>query len=64
MFRAVTVSGIRDYISSWNENSKLFTWTATADEMLAKVRLVQTYGEETRQQLCEVTQMGSRDTSA
>ncbi|MYR91001.1 IS630 family transposase, partial [Streptomyces sp. SID685] len=27
---------------SWNENAKPFTWTATADEVLVKVRLVQT----------------------
>ncbi|MYR87541.1 IS630 family transposase, partial [Streptomyces sp. SID685] len=32
----------RDYINSWNENAKPFTWTATADEILVKVRLVQT----------------------
>ncbi|MFD9590975.1 hypothetical protein ACFWBM_40520 [Streptomyces sp. NPDC059980] len=25
-----------------NENAKLFTWTATTDEILAKIRLVQT----------------------
>ncbi|MFJ1594391.1 hypothetical protein ACIOD0_29720 [Kitasatospora albolonga] len=30
-----------DYVNSWNENAKPFTWTATADEILAKVRLVQ-----------------------
>ena len=38
----VLVTQIRDYISSWNENAKPFTWTATTDEILAKVRLVQT----------------------
>jgi transposase len=38
----VLVKQIRDYINSWNENPKPFTWTATADEILAKVRLVQT----------------------
>lgn len=38
----VLVKQIRDYINSWNENAKPFTWTATADEILAKVRLVQT----------------------
>ena len=36
------IKQIRDYISSWNENAKPFTWTATADEILAKVQLVQT----------------------
>lgn len=38
----VLVKQIRDYINSWNENAKPFTWTATADEILAKVQLVQT----------------------
>ncbi|MFF0127598.1 IS630 family transposase, partial [Streptomyces mirabilis] len=38
----VLVKQIRDYINSWNENPRPFTWTATADEILAKVRLVQT----------------------
>ncbi|MGP3951505.1 hypothetical protein [Streptomyces sp. 7N604] len=35
---------IRDYIDSWNEKAKPFTWTATAtaDEILGKVRLIQT----------------------
>ena len=29
------------YIAHWNSNPKPFTWTATADEILAKVGLVQ-----------------------
>ena len=29
------------YIAHWNSNPKPFTWTATADEILAKVDLVQ-----------------------
>jgi transposase len=33
---------IRDYIAHWNSNPKPFAWTATADEILAKVRIVQT----------------------
>ncbi|MDG4532455.1 IS630 family transposase [Streptomyces sp. AV19] len=37
----VLVSQIRDYINTWNEHPKPFTWTATADEILAKVRLTQ-----------------------
>ncbi|MEU2874776.1 hypothetical protein ABZ769_37395 [Streptomyces olivoreticuli] len=37
----VLVSQIRDYINSWNQDPKPFTWTATADEILAKVRLTQ-----------------------
>ncbi len=38
----VLIKQIRDYITHWNTNPKPFTWTATADEILAKVRLVQT----------------------
>lgn len=38
----VLVKQIRDYIDSWNENAKPFTWTATTDEILVKVRLFQT----------------------
>lgn len=43
-FASVTVliGRIRDYIAHWNTNPKPFTWTATAEEILAKVRLVQT----------------------
>ncbi|MDT3446283.1 MULTISPECIES: IS630 family transposase [unclassified Pseudofrankia] len=33
---------IRDYITHWNTDAEPFTWTATADEILAKVRLTQT----------------------
>ncbi len=36
------IQQIRDYIAHWNANPKPFTWTATADEILAKVQLVQT----------------------
>ncbi|QWF86055.1 IS630 family transposase ISMsm5 [Amycolatopsis sp. CA-230715] len=38
----VLIKQIRDYITHWNTTAKPFTWTATADEILAKVRLVQT----------------------
>jgi hypothetical protein len=43
-FTSVTVliKQIRDYIEHWNANSKPFAWTATADDILAKVQLVQT----------------------
>jgi transposase len=43
-FASVTVliTKIRDYITHWNANAKPFVWTATADEILAKVQLVQT----------------------
>ena len=37
----VLVKQIRDYIAHWNSNAEPFVWTATADEILAKVRLVQ-----------------------
>ena len=33
---------ISDYITNWNTDAKPFVWTATADEILAKVRVVQT----------------------
>lgn len=38
----VLITQIRNYIDSWNSEAKPFTWTATVDEILAKVRLVQT----------------------
>ncbi|WP_103531692.1 IS630 family transposase [Streptomyces sp. SM11] len=38
----VLVKQIRDYINSWNEDANPFTWTASAEEILAKVRVVQT----------------------
>jgi transposase len=38
----VLIGQIRDYITHWNTNPKPFVWTATADEILAKVRTVQT----------------------
>ncbi|MFD6185444.1 hypothetical protein [Streptomyces goshikiensis] len=37
----VLVKQIRDYIDSWNATAKPLTWTATAGEILAKVRLVE-----------------------
>jgi transposase len=39
---AVLTRQIRDYITHWNAHARPFTWTATADEILAKVRLTQT----------------------
>lgn len=36
------VQRIRAYIEHWNTDAKPFTWTATADEILAKVAWVQT----------------------
>ncbi len=43
-FASVTalIGHIRDYIDHWNTDAKPFVWTATAGEILAKVRLVQT----------------------
>jgi hypothetical protein len=38
----VLIAQIRDYITHWNTTAKPFVWTATAEEILAKVRLVQT----------------------
>lgn len=35
------INRIRAYIEHWNSDAKPFTWTATADEILAKVRWVQ-----------------------
>jgi transposase len=37
----ILIKRIRDYITHWNSNAEPFVWTATADEILAKVRLVQ-----------------------
>jgi transposase len=37
----ILIKQIRDYIAHWNSNAEPFAWTATADEILAKVRLVQ-----------------------
>jgi transposase len=38
----VLIRQIRDYIDHWNADAKPFAWTATADQILAKVQLVQT----------------------
>jgi hypothetical protein len=37
----VLIKRIKDYIVHWNEDAKPFEWTATADEILAKVKIVQ-----------------------
>ena len=37
----VLIKRIQNYIAHWNSNPEPFVWTATADEILAKVRLVQ-----------------------
>src|SRR5918997_5968304 len=38
----VLIKQICDYITHWNTSAKPFVWTAPADEILAKVRLVET----------------------
>jgi hypothetical protein len=38
----VLIGQIRAYIASWNTDREPFAWTATADEILAKVQLVHT----------------------
>ena len=42
-FASVTVliKRIKDYIAHWNGDAKPFEWTATADEILAKVKIVE-----------------------
>jgi transposase len=37
----VLIQQIRDYITHWNSSARPFIWTATANEILAKVRLVE-----------------------
>ena len=37
----VLIKRIQDYFAHWNSNAEPFVWTATADEILVKVRLVQ-----------------------
>jgi transposase len=37
----ILIRQIRDYIAHWNTSPRPFAWTATADEILAKVQLVQ-----------------------
>lgn len=34
------ISAINDYIAAWNEDSIPFEWTATADEIIAKVAIL------------------------
>jgi hypothetical protein len=37
----VLIKQIRHYITHWNSSAKPFVWTATANEILAKVRLAE-----------------------
>jgi hypothetical protein len=37
----LSTHAIRDYIAFWNTQPRPFQWTATTDEVLAKVRLTQ-----------------------
>jgi len=34
------INTINTYITEWNHDSKPFTWTATADEIITKVRML------------------------
>jgi DDE superfamily endonuclease len=34
------INTINTYITNWNHDSKPFTWTAAADEIITKVRLL------------------------
>ncbi len=38
----VLIKQIQNYITHWNADAEPFVWTATADEILAKVKMVQT----------------------
>ena len=38
---AALIARIRAYVQHWNANAEPFAWTATADDILAKVRLVE-----------------------
>jgi hypothetical protein len=51
-FTSVTVliKQIRKYIDHWNADSEPFVWTATADEILAKVQLSYKPASKTRRQ--------------
>jgi hypothetical protein len=42
----VLIAQIRDYIAHWNTTAKPFEWTATTEEILVKIRLVQTNVKE------------------
>ena len=35
------IAHITEYIDTWNANPRPFTWVATADEILAKVKVVE-----------------------
>ena len=37
----VLIKQINDYITTWNTNPRPFTWMATVDEILAKVKVVE-----------------------
>ncbi len=41
-FRSVRhlINTINAYITNWNHDSEPFTWTATANEIITKVRLI------------------------
>jgi hypothetical protein len=41
---------IRDWIATWNDNPRPFTWTKTADEILSSLAKLPTGQPETRQE--------------
>jgi transposase len=44
----ILIRTIRAYIASWNTNPRPFQWTATTDEILAKVRLIEHHRSRNR----------------
>ena len=58
------IAHIRDYIEHWNTDAQPFTWTATADEILAKVALTQTnirqLVETTRSKKNRITRLAAK----
>jgi PA domain len=55
------IQRIRDYVQYWNTSAEPFVWTATADEILAKVRWVETNIKQLVAQQLEVAETESRD---
>jgi hypothetical protein len=60
----VLIKQILDYIAHWSSNAEPFVWPATADEILAKVRLVQSNVKKPLDNNAKVKVADSRDTRA
>jgi hypothetical protein len=58
------ITGISDHIQHGSSDPKPFAWIATANENVAKVRLVQTHVNKLRRQQRKVKTPESRSTSA